>query len=312
MGNYILVVLHKLDHTFGYYDVATGKQVALMKTRPFPHEVCLSPDRKKIYIAEMGVRGVESNGPGGHTIAVYATRTRELISTIDTVQYDRPHGVATHSNGRLFVTSESTKHLLIYDVNTEKLLHAVFLDQDYAHIVNVSHDGKIAYTANIGSNTITAVDTVQGMVIQHFPVLERPEGMAFSPDGQLIYVVCRESQAVAIVDVARREMIDKIETDPGPVRVVISPNGKRLTIPLFHSDAIQIADTTTRKVTHTIPVGRYPAGTTLSPDGKLVFIACEVENKVYVFSMDTLEIIQEINTNNGCDAMVSLNATEIK
>jgi len=311
MKDRVLVVLHKLEDSFGYYDVRSGRQLHLLKTRSYPHEICLSPDRKKIYIAEMGVRGVESEGPGGHTVAVYDVGTRAHLSTIDTAPYDRPHGIAAHRNGRLFVTSESTRHLLIYDLEDESLIHAVPLEQELAHMVSVSGDGRSAYTANIGSNTITQVDVASASVVRHIGVLERPEGMAFSPDGATIYVVCRESRAVAVVDAGQGQMADRIETGHGPVRVVISPDGKRLAIPLFHSDAVQIVDVESRRVTHTIPVGRYPAGTAMSRDGELVFMACEAENKVYVFSMDRLEIVSEIETRNGCDAMVCLDAGEL-
>lgn len=305
-----LVILHKLDDSFGVYDIQTGQPIDVFPTRPFPHEVCLSPDRRKFYVAEMGVRGVETEGPGGHTVSVYETRSRRCLGTIDTGRYDRPHGIAAHANGRLFVTSESTRHLLIYDLASEALLHAVHLDQVHAHMVSVSHDGRTAYTANIGSNTLSEIDVDQGAVRRHIPVLERPEGMAFSPDGRRIYVVCRESRAVAVVDAARGVVTDQIATGHGPVRVAISPDGKRLAIPLFHDDALEIVDTETRRVTHRIPVGRHPAGIALSPDGRWLFVACEEENKVTVFSMDTEAIVGDICTRDGCDAMVYLTARE--
>ena len=306
MNNNVLVVLHKTDDSFAYYNVQTGEQLNNIKTRPFPHEICLSPDRKKMYIAEMGVRGVESSGAGGYTVAVYETKTAALLSTIDTGDYDRPHGLASHANGRLFVTSESTKHLLIYDMDTEALLHAVHLDQECAHMVNVAPDGRQAYTANVFSNSITKVDVESGTVIRHIKVLERPEGMVFSPDGALIYVVNRESYAVSIIDRHAGKQIDTIETGNGPVRVVITPDGQRLAIPLFHSAAMQIVNTQSRTVTHTIDVGPHPAGTAISPNGELVFISCEDENLVYVISMQTTKVIRTIKTGPGCDAMVCL------
>jgi len=310
-NDYVLLVLHKLEHSFGYYDVKSGRQLASIETRAYPHEICLSPDRKKIYIAEMGVRGIESEGPGGHTLAVFDTRSREQISTIDTGKYDRPHGLATFGD-RLFVTSESTQHLLVYDIENEALLKAVFLGQECAHMVSVSPDGGMAYTANIWSNSITAVDTQSLEVVRHIAVPERPEGMAFSPDGVNMYCVCREAKAVAVVDCENGELVDRIETGHGPVRVVITPDGGRLAIPLFHSAAVEVVDTATGKVIHTIPVGPYPAGTCISPDGKLVFMSSEDENLVYVFDMDTLEIVQKIKTGDGADAMVCLLASELK
>lgn len=312
MANYILMVLHKTDASFGYYDVQTGERLATIPTRPFPHEICLSPDRSLIYIAEMGVRGVESEGEGGHAIAVFNAKSRGQLRTIDTAPYDRPHGIQTHENGNLFVTSESTKHLLIYDLHTETLKHAVHLDQECAHMVSITPDGERAYTANIFSNTITEVDVAAGRVVRHIDVLQRPEGMVFSNDGSLIYVVNRESRAVSIVDRQLGKQIDTIETGDGPVRVVISPDGSRLAIPLFHAAAVQIADTQSRNITHTVKVGPHPAGTAMSPDGELVFMSCEDENRVYIFTMQTIEIIGAIDTGPGCDAMVCFFEDELK
>jgi YVTN family beta-propeller protein len=310
MNEYILLVLHKLEGSFGYYDVHTGKQLARIKTRPYPHEICLDPERRKIYIAEMGVRGIESEGPGGHTIAVFDIKSKQQVSEIDTGSYDRPHGVAAFG-GRLYATSESTKRLLVYDLSTEKLVHAVYLDQDCAHMVSIAPNGGTAYTTNIGSNSITAVDTAENKVLYHIPVPERPEGMAFSPDGSLMYCVCREARAVAVVDCEMGEVVDRIPTGHGPVRLVITPDGGRLGIPLFHSAAVQIADTQSRTVRHTLQVGPHPAGACISPDGKLFFISCEEENLVYVFNMDNLALQQRIKTGRGADAMVCLYRSEV-
>jgi YVTN family beta-propeller protein len=310
MNEYILLVLHKLEGSFGYYDVKTGERLALIKTLPYPHEICLDPARERIYIAEMGVRGIESKGPGGHTIAVFDVRSRQQSAEIDTGSYDRPHGLATFGD-RLYVTSESTKHLLVYDLHTEKLVRAVYLDQDCAHMVSIAPGGETAYTANIGSDSITAVDTTKNRVLYHVPVPERPEGMVFSPDGSLMYCVCREAGAVAVVDCKRGEVVDRIPTGHGPVRVVITPDGGRLGIPLFHSAAVQIADTQSRTVTHTLQVGPHPAGACISPDGKLVFMSCEEENLVYVFNMDNLALKQRIRTGKGADAMVCLFRSEM-
>ncbi len=310
MQDYILFVLHKLNASFGYYRVSSGEKLRRIETKDFPHEICLSPDRKKLYITEYGLRGVETPGTGGNTIAVFDIKTGRRTSTIDTDAHDRPHGIAVHESGYLFVTSESTRHVLIFDLDSEKLLHAVNTGGDLTHMLQVAPDGKTLYAADVGSGTLTSIDVESGRISGRIDVLQRPEGMVFSPDGRLLYVVNRESRAVAIVDTEKAEMVDQISTGHGPVRIVITPGGERLAFPLFHSDAVQIADTSSRKVIKTIPVGRQPAGTTISPDGKLVFMSCEIENTVYVFSMDDLSVITTIKTENGCDAMVCIDATE--
>lgn len=308
---YTLLVLHKLEHSFGYYDVQSGEQLRNIKTRAYPHEICLNPARNKIFIAEMGVRGIESEGPGGNTIAVFDLRSGNQLSTVDTGKYDRPHGIATHGS-RLYVTSESTKHLLVYDLVSEAMICAINLDQECAHMVGISTDGRRAYTANILSNSISEIDTKECKVIRHIAVPERPEGMAFSPDGKLMYCVCREAKTVAVIDCEKGEVIDEIETGHGPVRVVSSPDGKQLAVPLFHSASVEFINTESRKVSHTKSLGPHPAGTCISPDGRMVFVSCEDENLVYVFDMANMKIVQKIKTGNGADAMVCLLSSELE
>ena len=304
-----LVVLHKLEESFGYYDVTSGEQKIVVPTRQYPHEICIDEKRKKIYIAEMGVRGIESSGPGGNTVAVYDIKTKNRIGTIGTGKYDRPHGIAISDN-KLVITSESTKNLLVFNLQSEELIKAIYLDQDCAHMVNINPEGTVAFTANIGSNTLSAVDLKNYSIQYHIDVPERPEGIVFSPNGKYLYCVCREAAVVALVDIKAAKMISTISTGKGPVRIVISPDGKQICFPLFHSASVQFADTSKKRVTDTLNIGLHPAGICLSPDGKLVFISCEEENLVYVIDFKTHQVLNTIRTGKGPDAMVCLNKNE--
>jgi YVTN family beta-propeller protein len=307
---YTLIVLHKLADSLCGYDVATGRERFRLPTHRFPHELCLAPDRRTLFVTEYGLRGVESEGAGGTTIGVYDLPTRARLRTISTNGYERPHGIAAHAAGKLFVTSETAGKLLLFDLATEALLHAVDTAQALPHLTNVAPDGQIVYAANIGSHSLTAIAVATGKIIAQIPVLERPEGMVFAPDGKLLYVVNRESNAIAVVDTTTQRMIGQIPTGQGPVRIVITPDGARLAFPLFFADAVQIASTATQQVTQTIPVGRQPAGTTMSRDGKLLFVSCELERTVYVVSLESYEVLTTIPTDEGPDSMVCLDQAD--
>ena len=306
-----LVVLHKLEASLGCYDVASGRELFRLPTADFPHELCLSPDRRRLYVTEYGLRGVESEGEGGNAVAVFDLRGRTRVGTLSTGEYRRPHGVAADAGGRLYVTSEPRRALLIFRLEDQSFLHVVDVEQETPHVVAVSPDGRTAVTANIGSGSLSAVDVMMGVVLRQVKVLERPEGMAFSPDSTLLYVVNRESAAVSIVDAVQFEVVGRMETGRGPVRIAITPEGNRIAFPLFHENAVQIADTKARAVTHTIPVGKQPAGTTLSADGELLFVSCEHERQVYVISMAGGEVLSTIATGEGPDAMACLDLAEV-
>lgn len=311
LDNRALAVLHKLEDTLAIFEVATGREIFRMPTGRFPHEMCLSPDRRRLYVSEYGLRGVESVGEGGNTIGVFDLDGRKRSGEIGLSGYRRPHGIVAHETGRLFVTCEPQNALLVFRLEDGAAVHAVDVGQDLPHIVTVSPDGATAVTANIGTGTLTAVDVEKGVPLRNVRVLERPEGMAFSPDGRLLYVVNRESDAIAVVETGRFEMTGRIETGRGPVRVAMTPDGSRIGFPLFFGDAVQIADTATRQVIHTIPVGRQPAGITISRDGELLFVSCEVDRRVYVVSVAEGRVVATIATGEGPDAMAALDLDEV-
>jgi YVTN family beta-propeller protein len=303
---FALVVLDKMGHEICAYDVARGDRLARAATAPFPHELCLDPQRRQLFVTEYGVQGVEVPGRGGNTIGVYRAAGLVRTGTISTGEHERPHGVVADGDGRLYVTAEASGSLLIFERATGTRLFCVATGGSLPHLAACAPDDATVYTANVGSATLTEIDAATGVVRGHVDVLTRPEGMAFSPDGALLYVVNRESAAVAIVDTARRTMIDAIATGGGPVRLVITPDGRTLAFPLFHDDAVQIADTSSRSIVATIPVGRQPAGIALSPDGRLVFVSCEHEGRIYAIDLQTRAIVHTIAAGQGPDAMVCL------
>jgi YVTN family beta-propeller protein len=306
-----LVVLHTLEAALVCYDVASGRERFRIPTGPFPHDMCLASDRSRLYVTEYGVRTVESEGEGGNTVGIFTLRRPERAATIGLGRHRRPHGIALHSGGRLFVTSEPQRMLLILRVEDHTLLHAVDVGQEVPHVVAVSPDGRTAFTGNLGSGTVSAVDVMMGTVLRHVKGLGRPEAMACSPDGQLLYVVNRESAVVSIVDTVRLDVVGEIETGRGPTRVALSSDGRRLALALQHEDAVQIVDARTRTVSATIPIGRRPNGTALSADGRVLFVSCEDDREVYVVGLDESRVLTKIPTGEGPGALVSLDLAEV-
>jgi YVTN family beta-propeller protein len=306
-----LVVLHTLEASLVCYEVASGRERFRIPTGPFPHGMCLAPDRSHLYVTEYGVRTVDSEGEGGNTVGVFALRRPERAGTIGLGRHRRPHGIAVHSGGRLFVTSEPQRTLLILRVEDHTVLHAVDVEEEIPHVVAVSPDGRTVFTGNLGSGTVSAVDVMMGTVLRHVKGLGRPEAMASSPDGLLLYVANSDSAVVTIVDTVRLEVVGGIETGRRPIRVVVAPDGRRLALALLDEDAVQIADARTRKVSATIPVGRRPNGTALSADGRVLFVSCEGDRRVCALGLEEGRVLTTIPTGEGPGALVSLDLAEV-
>ena len=55
-------------------------------------------------------------------------------------------------------------------------------------VIGAAHAQTIAYVANIGSNTISAIDTSSNMVVATIPTAIAPRSVAALPDGSRVYV----------------------------------------------------------------------------------------------------------------------------
>jgi YVTN family beta-propeller protein len=81
--------------------------------------------------------------------------------------------------------------------------------------IAVTPDGKRLYVANIGSNSISVVDTMTASVVATVAVGVNPVAVAINPDGTLAYVANRGSNTVSVIDT---------KTSP-PAEVFIIPAG---------------------------------------------------------------------------------------
>jgi len=115
-------------------------------------------------------------------VAVHDVASGARLDTISTGDCDRPHGVATHAAGWLAVTSESTQNLLLFDLESFELRHAVDVGAEIPHICGIAPDGGTAYAANIGSSSLTPIDMASGRVLGQIPVMGcRPGSLRCRP-----------------------------------------------------------------------------------------------------------------------------------
>jgi YVTN family beta-propeller protein len=317
MNDLVLLVLNKLNHSLGVYSVPQGRRLLELETLPFPHELCLSPDRRRLYVSEYGSATAETPGLGGCSVGVFDLAAACRIGSLSIAPHDRPHGIVAHPTGLVLVTSETHGRLFVFDTKRTGVLaiktrNAIVTGGLLPHCLALSPNGRIAAVAHLGSQNVAFVDPEHARVLAILKVGARPEGMVFSPEGLWLYVVNRESGCLSVIDVPGRREVDRIPTGFGPVRVAMTPDGSTLVVPLYFADTVQIIETRTRAVVATIPVGQRPIGTTLSPDGQHAFVACELERRVHVISLRTRKVVLTVPTGDGPEAMVCLTRAEVE
>jgi YVTN family beta-propeller protein len=130
-----------------------------------------------------------------------------------------------------------------------------------------------AYITNLGSNTVSVIDTATNTVTATIPVGAEPRGPAVSPDGSTVYITNTVDGTVSVIDTATNTVIATIPVGSLPLGVAVTPDGSKVYVANLRSGTVSVIAAATNTVTATIPVGAEPNGVVLSPDGSTVYVA---------------------------------------
>jgi len=174
-----LLVVRKSDAAIDLIDPGSGARLASVSLGYAPHEVSVSPDGRLAAVSNYGSR----EQPGSTLSIVDLEQPREL-RRIDLAPHTRPHGVAWFAADRIAVTTEGSKHLLVVEPESGRIVSAIATDQDVSHMVVVDAGGQRAYVTNIASGTTTALDLAAGRKLTDLATGAGSEALALTPDGR--------------------------------------------------------------------------------------------------------------------------------
>ncbi|MEU0068236.1 beta-N-acetylglucosaminidase domain-containing protein [Streptomyces sp. NPDC006332] len=139
--------------------------------------------------------------------------------------------------------------------------------------VVVSADGRIAYAANQGSNSVSVIDVASGEVTATVAVGHVPAGLALTPDGDTLWVANYTDGTVQPVDTGTLKAGAPVTVGSGPENMAITPDGTTLYVANIHDNTVTPVDVATGTAKAPIPVGPGPFNVVAAPDGKTVYVS---------------------------------------
>ncbi len=297
----VLVALNKADSTLAIIDPLTMTVVSKVGTGDSPHEVVLSTDGKTAYVANYGAQ------QPGSTISVIDIATAKELRRVDLAPLMRPHGVQM-IGGKVYFTAETNRLIARYDPAANKIDWMMGTGQAGSHMVVGSADQRKFYTANIGSDSVTAFEWInpaqpQAWQVTHVPIGKQPEAIDLSPDGTEIWAGLNVEGAIDIVDTTTRKFKEKVNIGGRPYRVRFTPDGKFVVNTMIASKELLIIDAATRKETKRIKLESVPLGIVFSADGKLAFVSVVGPDLVLKINLETGEILGRVDTGKTPDGI---------
>ena len=315
-GSY-LVVLDKADATLRMIEPNSAHVRDLAPTGAGPHEGAAAPDGSLVVVCDYGDR------TPGHTLTVFDPFARHVTSIIDLAPHTRPHGIAfLDQRSTVLVTSETSKALLMVDVRAGKVTRVIPTEAELSHMLALTPDHTRVFTANMRSNSVSAIDLASGKVLQQVQTGPEPEAIAVSPDGHEVWVGHNGNDKIVVLDAHTFEK--KVEFDCGkkPIRIAFVPNGALALVSCADSGELAVIDAHSRVertrialFAQPVPPGHaageplppsLPIGVLCDPDGRYAYVACNAANEVAVIDLAKLELRGYIMTGNQPDGMTWL------
>jgi YVTN family beta-propeller protein len=294
----VLAVLCKTESVLALVDPVTQQVQARIPTGPDPHEVAVSADGRTAVVANYGEQ------QPGRTLSVIDLIARKETRRVDLGALRRPHGIVERG-GKFYFTAETNSAVARYDPAADRVDWLIGTGEVGTHMLALTPDGEKIYTANIGSNSVSAIDLThpQGPLPKRISVGKAPEGLAVSPDGREVWVG-QGGGGISVISAATDEVIAKIDTPDACLRLLFTLDGKRVLAPDMHSGELVVYDAETRKELKRIEIGKAPAALTLNGSGTVVFVSAIADHRVAVVDLDKLTVTSNISPGNHPDGIV--------
>lgn len=295
-----LVVVNRDDSTVSIIDPNEMKVLATIPTGEGPHEVVITSDGKTAVVSNYGGQ------KAGSSLSIIDLETQKETKRVDLLPMIRPHGLVEIS-GKIYFTAEVNNLVGRYDLAGGKIDWLIGTGQTASHMLVVTPDQKRVYTANVASDTVTAIEfggvPPAGSKITHIPVGKQPEAIDISPNSKEVWVGLNAEGAIDVIETATNKVVEKIKLGERPYRVRFTPDGKQVVATIPNTKQLIVLDAATRKEIKRISLESYPLGLIFSKDSKLAFISTTQADFVLKIDLEKGETIGKVATGKASDGI---------
>ncbi len=229
------------------------------------------------------------------TISVIDPQNSKVTAVITRLR--APHtSIMTH-DGRFALVTKSrllSNFLAVVDTGTDRIIGEIRVGRTPKH-VELSRDGRFAYVANQGDNTISIVDIEQRKEVETIEVGKWPYVAKIDRKEQFIWVTNTYENTVSIIDAKKKTVVGVIEVGLQPMGLAFSKDKKYAFVSNSGSGTVSVINLEQRKVIKNISVGNRPIDIEVSKWSRKAYVAVAGEGNVKVIDPVSLKVIGIIN-----------------
>jgi len=236
-------------------DAVKRKLVANVPVGRYPFGICLSPDEKQAFVANVGMYK-------------YSLVRKKKNGEWKNGMIDYP---------AFAYGSEEAEEGILNDSLDIPGLGPVDSDESFSvWAVDVGNPLKPRVTARIKTGTLV------GQMVEGFPAVGGSSPNSLVSDGRYVFCSNGNNDNVSVIDIRKKTVVKNIRLCPDerlsklrgiiPFGLALSPDGKRLFVAESGLNAIGVLDVKTLEVIGHIPAGWFPAKLKVTGDGKKLVV----------------------------------------
>jgi YVTN family beta-propeller protein len=270
-----------------------GKSMKLVARIPLPgkpHGVDIEPGGKRVW----------SSNIEGDSVSVIDIGARRVSKTIPVCK--GPVNIAFASRRAFAACSDG--YMSVIDTTTLTVLKSEAIG--YAPHEIITGPNAHLWSVNRGSNDLSEIDPVNGILVSRHPAGPFAYDGVFSPNGKYAFVTSKTWGAVSVLSTDDFQILGSIKVGGDPAGLVIAPDGKRIYVANKKDGTISVINALTFQVTHTIRVQQEPGGIAISPDGRLLFVANFGSDTLSEIDTGDDRVIRTVTVGDAPDDVVLL------
>lgn len=300
-----VLLIDKMGGQVRFLDPTTLAERSNLALPKNPHDFALSADHRFAYVPIYGPGIYNRNPEPGHELYVLDLAGRSVAKVIDLSPYRSPHGVQIDARGRVYVTAELDRKILVVDPAAGRIVSTID-HEGSGHWLAVLPDGSKAYAANKDDKPfVTVLDLVASKQIGTIPMPRGTQGITVSPDGKRAIAMDIGEPEIAVIDTTMDTVLERIRlsgtTDPA-YKAYYSPDGKWLltmagsTIGVFDAANLSAPQ-------RAVQVGASPMGIGFSADGKTALVANHGDGTISVLDLASAAVTRTFKAGTGIETL---------
>lgn len=200
----------KENVSLSVFDPESGEIVAAVpvgtKDVAKPHEITVTRDGSHAFVSLYGDKDYGPNTPDNR-LGVVDLRNFTLAGHVDLNLYAGPHGLMTDSEGKIWVTVDHSRCVLVIDPDSWEIERTIYLEVP-GHFLAPSSDGKTVYFSAKEYPVVVVVDVATKEVTGRIPLPVGGQALRVSPDGSRLYVGDFYRPLLHVFDCKTHELIE--------------------------------------------------------------------------------------------------------